>query len=162
MQMICSIISDGTEVRPANKNEFEEPYASIKKSLLDTIWKACLTGYTDFYVNCEHGIPLWAAETICALKLYSDIRLYIVVPFEEQCREWSEDTRGRYYTVHQKADGVFFADLHFSADCYFKADRMMIDKSDAVLLFGKSGIPETEKYADEKNVAVYRLTASKP
>lgn len=83
--MICTIISDGSELDRNCRNEKEKPYPEIKGRLRETIWKLFCEGYTEFYVNCEYGIPLWTAEIITALKLYNDIVLNIVVPFEEQC-----------------------------------------------------------------------------
>ncbi len=77
--MNCTIISTGFENRLTCKNEYEKPYPEMKQILRETIWKAYCSGYTDFYVNCEHGIPLWAAEIICALKLYNNIKLHIII-----------------------------------------------------------------------------------
>jgi uncharacterized phage-like protein YoqJ len=63
-------------------------------------------GYTDFYTNCEYGIPLWAAEAVLTLKqLNPRLRLHVVA-FEEQAGKWAPDWRNRYFSVHEQADSV--------------------------------------------------------
>ncbi len=133
--MNCAIISTGFESNIKCQNEFERPYTEIKELLLNKIWGLFTEGYTDFYVNCEWGIPLWAAEAISALKMYNDIGLHIVVPYEEQSAHWSEDRRDRYYTVHAKADTVTFAEKAYTDKSYEKADVEMIDGIDRVIVF---------------------------
>lgn len=82
--MTCTIISAGEELLLDNKNEHEPPYPMIKEKLRELIWELYCKGYHCFYVNCEYGVPLWTAEIIAALKMYNDITLNIVLPYEEQ------------------------------------------------------------------------------
>lgn len=133
--MICSIISTGFEKLFLCKNENEEPYVSIKHRLKEIIWKEYVNGTDLFYVNCEYGIPLLAAEIICALKIYNDIHINIIVPYENQCEYWSEGLRDRYYKVHEKADFVCFAKQRYTNDCYKTAEKIMVSKSDKVFIF---------------------------
>ncbi len=135
--MTCAIISNGDEKLIPNKNEFEEPYITLKRTLREIIWKIYCNGYTDFYVNCEYGIPLWTSEIICALKYYNSINQHIIIPYEEQCSKWCEEWRNRYYSVHEQADSVVLASAHYFDNCYDNADKIMIDKSDTILVFGK-------------------------
>lgn len=88
-----------------------------------------------FYVNCEYGIPLWTAEIICVLKIYNDIHINIIVPYEEQCLNWSENLRNRYYNIHEMADSVSFAERKYTIDFYKTAEKIMISKSDKVYMF---------------------------
>lgn len=136
--MTYTIVSTGYEKEFALKNEFEEPCVTIKQKLCDIIWEAFTGGVDSFYVNCEYGIPLWAAEIVCALKKYNNIYLYVIVPYEEQCRDWNENLRDRYYTVHEKADSVEFLDAQYYEDSYEEADKIMADNSDMVCIFGKN------------------------
>lgn len=136
--MICTIISNGEEHNIKYRNEHEKPFLTIKEKLRETIWQLYCEGYDEFYVNCENGIPLWSAEIIVALKLYNQITLNIIVPFEEQCLNWSEDKRDRYYTIHEKADTVEFVCTKYENGCYQTAVEIMIDKSNLVIIFGNS------------------------
>lgn len=134
--MRCTIVSNRKELALKCKNECEKPYAEIKKALLEKIRSLFLRGYDEFYVNCEYGIPLWAAETICSLQIYNDIYLYIVAPYEEQTTNWSEEHRNRYFSVHSKSDSVEFAEIQYTEDSYDIADEKMIDGSNLLLVYG--------------------------
>lgn len=151
--MTCAIVSTSEELLLKCKNEHEPPYPEIKAKLRDKIWELYCKGFNSFYVNCEYGVPLWTAEIICAMKMYNDIRLNIVTPYEEQSADWNEDYRDRYYDAHACADNVCMIGTRYSSDCYDEADRYMIDNSDMLLVCGKreNGLYSV-KYANERGV----------
>lgn len=153
--MVCTIVSDGSELLHQCKNEHEKPYPEIKERLRETIWTLYCEGYDTFYLNSEYGIPLWAAETICAMKMYNDIKLNIVMPYEEQASNWCEEHRDRYFNVHAGADSVIMADKQYCSDCYAKADDIMITQSDLLAVFGKKGSGiYAESCAAKKNIKI--------
>lgn len=135
--MVCTIVSDGSELLLKCKNEKEKPYPEIKERLREIIWSLYRKGYDTFYLNGEYGVPLWSAEIICAMKMYSDIELNIVMPYEEQASDWCEEHRDRYFKVHSKADDVIMANTQYCGDCYAEADDIMLDESDLLAVFGK-------------------------
>ena len=134
--MTCTIVSDGAELLLKCKNEHEPPYPAVKEQLRDAIWELCCKGFNKFYLNCEYGIPLWTAEIICAFKMYNDIELHIVMPYEEQSVNWSEEHRDRYYNIHAQSDSIVIANTRYHSDCYNDADKIMLDESDALVAFG--------------------------
>ena len=132
--MTCAIISK----QPVNTsffNEYEPTYIEIKEKIRQTIWDLVCVGYTDFYSNCEYGVSLWAAEIITALKMYNDIKLHIVMPYEEQATKWHEDHRDRFFTVHEKADTVKIISNHYTEDCYEMAEEYMRERADKCIYF---------------------------
>ena len=131
--MTCAIIAKSL-VNTGFINEYEPPYSKIKEELRDTIWKLFCEGYTDFYSNCEYGVSLWAAEIVIALKMYNDIKLHIIMPYEEQATKWSEEYRDRYFAVHEKADSVELLFCRFYEDCYKDADKEMVSRSDRAVI----------------------------
>ncbi len=135
--MICTISSNQKEKDWVCKNEHEMPYIGLKQVLIEILWRLYQGGYTDFCVNCDYGVPLWAAEVICAMKQYHSIHLHLVIPFEEQSTNWPEALRDRYFAVHEKADTVVFARNHPEEDCWEEADRRMVKCSDLVFLFAE-------------------------
>lgn len=139
--MTYTISSTGFEKKFTRKNEHEEPYLTIKKQLCNFIWKAYISGVSSFCVNCEYGIPLWAAEIICALKQYNNIRLHIVIPFEEQTTDWGENLRDRYFAIHEKADTVVMASNQYTPNCYNLADEIMAANSDMIFIFAEKLCP---------------------
>ncbi len=153
--MTSVIISNYNEKYFKNRNESEKTCITIKQKLLEIIWQAYCSGYTDFYTNCEFGIPLWSAEIICALKLYNKIYLHIVIPYEEQCLNWCEEWRNRYYDVHSKADSVIFVNKCYHENCHNDACKTMINHGDTVFVFGKqSNKSYAEKYAQSINTKI--------
>ena len=132
--MTCAIIKKSL-VNTGFINEYEQPYSKIKEEIRDTIWKLYCEGYTEFYSNCEYGVSLWAAETIVALKMYNDIKLHIVMPYEEQAVNWSEEFRDRYFAVHERADTVTIISNHYTEDCYELADKYMKEQVDRCVFY---------------------------
>ena len=153
--MNCTIVSDGSELLLQCKNEHEKPYPEIKEKLREIIWTLYCEGYDTFYLNSEYGIPLWAAEAICAMKMYNDIKLNIVIPYEEQASYWCDEYRDRYFNVHAKSDSVIMADKRHCDDCYAEADDIMIAESDLLAVFGKKGNSlYAENCARKKNIKI--------
>lgn len=135
--MTCAIMSNGDELNLKNKNEKDKPYPFLKSQIRNVIWKLYCSGYDEFYLNCEYGIQLWSAEIICALKIYNSIKLYILIPYEEQAINWCEDYRDRYYKVHLRSDDVHLINTHYHHKCYADVDEIMASKSDLLLVFGE-------------------------
>ncbi len=156
--MTCTIVSNRNEQNWKCKNEHEMQYIVLKMAILNCILEMYRKGYTDYYLNCENGIPLWTAEIICALKIYNKISLHLVIPYEEQSANWHEEIRNRYYQIHEKADSVKYASFQYHPNCYNTADRIMIDNSDAVIIF--RALQEktfAEKYAEKTKKTVFAI-----
>lgn len=135
--MICTIMSDGSELNFKCKNEFEEPYITLKSKLAEIIWKLYCANYKDIYLNCEYGIPLWSAEIVLALKQYNDISLQLIIPYENQAESWCEENRNRYYAIHEKSDAVIMLSTSYYPECYNNANEFMKNKSNLVLYFNE-------------------------
>ena len=135
--MTCTIISKGNEITQSH-NEHEPPYPQIKEKLCKKIWELYQSGYNSFYLNCEYGIPLWSAEIICEMKKYDDIKLHIVIPYENQPLKWIEENRDRYYNIHALSDDVHMICTGYYDGCYNDADEYMIDRSGLLLIYGEA------------------------
>ena len=121
--------------RILGENENEPPCIAFKKRLSNAIWQLHCGGVSDFWLNSERGIPMWAAEIIGGLKMYNAVGLHIAVPSETHNIDWSEDWRDRYYAVHEKADSVHiprrmvedFAAESGGSDVYADCDERIAD-----------------------------------
>ena len=133
----CTIAALPYEKLSISKNEYEPNAILFKQKLREIIWKLHCQGVDSFYCNCELGIPLWTAEIVCGLKKYNNISLNLCIPYEEQCREWAEDLRDRYYRIHENADDVQIVNQQFHEGCYDSADEVMADVSDVIIIFGE-------------------------
>jgi len=153
--MTCTIISSGDEFRTLCRNESEQPFFGIKVKVQEKIWEPYQKGYDRFYVNCDYGTPMWAAEFILNLKAGNRIELHIMTPYEEQSTKWPEELRNRYFDIHEKADSVTLAHTQYHPFCYYETDKRMIDESDLVLIFGDNGsITWAEKHAQKKGIPI--------
>ena len=154
--MTCTILSDGSELQLACKNEEERPVLEIKKKILGLLESLIYEGYEEFWVNCEYGVPLWTAEFICAMKKDYDLKLHIAVPCEEQSTNWFEEQRDRYFSLHQKADSIKFVNAQFHSGCYQEAAQYMLMQSNALCLFGTpKNHSHIIKIAKEMKKAIY-------
>lgn len=162
--MTCTIISSGDEFRTLCWNESEKPFLTIRVKLLEIIWNLYCKGYHSFYVNCDYGIPMWAAEFILNLKAGNPVELHIMTPYEEQTTTWPEELRNRYFAIHAKADSSTLTHTQYDPFCYQETDACMIDKSDMLLIFGEKGsIPPAEEYAQKKGIPIeYQEIVEKP
>lgn len=158
--MTCTIISTGEELLTENKNEYEPPYPQIKAELQMLISGLYAQGYDTFYCSGEYGIPLWAAEIIIlSEQSCAGLQLHIVMPYEEQAAHWSEELRDRWFRVHEKADSVTLASTRFHPDYYSETDRMMIEKSDLLVICGKeTDLPDAARYAEMQGIEIFRAS----
>lgn len=71
------------------------------------------------------------------------------------CSSNSNYIRDRYYNIHEKADNVIFACKKSEKDCYEVSDRIMIDNSDMIVIFGteKDNL-YADRYANEKGKTI--------
>ena len=77
------------------------------------------------------------------------------MPYEEQAKDWYENQRDRYFSVHDLADDVYMLEKQYYEDCYDDANEYMIDQSDLLLVFGckNSGdFLHNVKYAKENGI----------
>ena len=153
--MICTILTDGSELNGICRNEEEPPLLMVRSRLFTLMQTLVAQGYDEFWLNGEYGIPLWAAEFLLKLRVGNPITVHIAVPYEEQSTNWTEEIRDRYFAVHEQADEVTMVGKHFTVDCYETADRYMLDRSDALLICGAAGSqPEAAVYAGENQLHV--------
>lgn len=128
--MTCAIVSTGEE-KDFPKEELEK----VKHTLSTLVFKLDKEGFTDFYVNCERYIPMWAGAVAAVIGA----RVHLIIPYEEQCADWSEEDREYYYSLHARRETtVTFASKHYYKGCYAAADKIMAENSDRVIVFGDS------------------------
>lgn len=135
----------------AEKSEYDE----IKLRLRDAIKQLVLQGVEGFLCSCEYGIPLWTAEIILELKENRDLFLCIVMPYEEQATNWSEEIRDRFFAIHEFADQVVMLQTQYSDICYFRADMYMLDHADILLTDDEESIITREARRREIRVVMF-------
>ncbi len=79
----------------------------IKKAIRKQLVALLDDGLEWVIVSGQWGVELWAAEAAVELKSeYPGLRLAVITPFLEQDEKWSEEKRGLYSGVLQRADYV--------------------------------------------------------
>lgn len=79
----------------------------IKKAIKRQIVSLVEDGLEWVIVSGQWGVELWAAEAVLELKdTCENLQLAIITPFLEQDENWSEEKKGYYRSILQKADYV--------------------------------------------------------
>jgi len=147
----CTISGSTVSDLPYGQSESHPDCIALKLALTERISQLCDMGMTDFLTNCEHGLSLWAAETIIAMRGFREnpARLHIIVPYESQANRWYDDVQERYHNVHAAADSVTVLRTQYTDDCYQDTDRFMLNHS--IMLLTDGGNKSLTDYAKSKN-----------
>jgi uncharacterized phage-like protein YoqJ len=158
----CTIGGSTVWELPYGQNESHPDCVALKHALLERISELCDKGLTDFVVNCEYGIPMWAAEAIVAIRGFRENhpRLHILAPHENQAVKWHDDVHERYYNLHATADSVTVLRTQYTDDCYQEADRFMLNHS--VMLLTDGGNEGLTEYAKSKNKHIEQVSITTP
>lgn len=148
--MTCTIVSSGEEVY---LNETEKQI--VKQRITMLLLHLLRQGYSDFYVNCNYGVPMWTAEILCNVRKHHALKLHIAAPHEEQCAHWIEQHRKIYMALHEQADTVTYVSSPDDPESYLCADEYMADRSDLILVYNTQDIElYILEYARDLNVRV--------
>lgn len=123
----------------------EEDYRCIriKHTMRLQILTLYENGVTDFYTDCEVGASMWGAELVLALmRQHQEIRLFCVLPYEEQAKKWTPELRDRYYVILEKSSGNTLISTHYSDDCYRRCGRYLVNHAGILIaVYDREAIP---------------------
>lgn len=72
---------------PFGYDEDDELCQRIQNTMLLQILALVDNGVTDFYSDCEVGPSMWGAELVLRImEQYPQVRLFCILPFEEQAK----------------------------------------------------------------------------
>ncbi len=77
----CAIMAENCQDLNISMDENDKSFIMLRENLKIIIKKYASNGVTDFYTNCEYGIPLLCAEIICGMKKRRKIRLNIKITY---------------------------------------------------------------------------------
>lgn len=132
----------------------------IKREMLDQILALYNNGITHFYTGMAMGVDIWAAELVIAMmKIYPDMQLYCVIPYEEQAMKWSQEYRNRYYHILEQSTRNILISKRYSNVCYAQRNRYLVDNTQILLAVyqhseQKSGTKQTVAYAKQKQKGI--------
>ena len=135
-KMICAVIGRNIDEIGNGRSETYYKNVYIKHTIAEKITELADGGVTDFICNAEYGFSFWFCEIGIPIRDIrkqhglSTFRIHIVMPYEEQASQWSDDIHERFYDINEKADEVLILHRRFHKDCYRNSERFMIDNSD--------------------------------
>ncbi len=111
----------------------EKSYRLLKSNLKRIIKIFHTNGVTDFYTDCDYGIPLLCAGMICRMKKFVYMKLHIIIPLSEFRAKAKEGNR--FMKIFEEADHIRFIKEPFGGS--EEAYMQMIDSSAYVIIFGE-------------------------
>ncbi|MEI3132184.1 MAG: SLOG family protein [Oscillospiraceae bacterium] len=106
----------------------------MKLELAQQIMELRQQGVTHFFVACDCGVGLYAAELINVLRDNDpELMLFCITPYEEQATKWTPELRERYFDMLVKCTHMTAVYTHKQPGAQLKAYRTIIRQSDMVL-----------------------------
>jgi uncharacterized phage-like protein YoqJ len=144
-----------------------EALEKLRQRLENEIERALQDGYDTFLFGGAYGFDLMAAEEVIKKKSLIDlqnpqrIRLWAIIPFEEQAVRFSVADHERYYEIMPKCDEVITLNTQYTSQCYAQRNQYMVDRSNRVICcwdrLAVSGTAQTVRMAEKQNLEIINL-----
>ena len=116
---------------------FDERYETcrqLKKVLRRRIISHMREGVVCFYIVCDCGIGLYAAEIILKImQANKSVRLNCIIPYENFAVKWTSSLRRRYFRVLENCTEVQLISIHKTDECIVKAYESIVNSSGLLL-----------------------------
>lgn len=130
----CAVLGQTPLSFPWGYDEEAEECRDMKLALAQQIMVLRQSGVTSFYVACDPGIGLYAAEIINVLREKDkDLQLFCVAPHEEQATKWTPQLRERYFAMLGGCTRIKMVALHSTPGAQLTAYKEIIEAADIVL-----------------------------
>lgn len=130
----CAVLGQAPLSFPWGFDEEAEECRDMKLALAQQIMVLRQSGVTSFYVACDPGIGLYAAEIINILREKDkDLQLFCVAPHEEQATKWTPQLRERYFAMLGGCTRIKMVALHSTPNAQLTAYKEIIEAADIVL-----------------------------
>lgn len=105
-------------------------------------------------------------DTLAALKVlekkekYPEVRLELILPFQDQTKGWSESNREAYEYVRSRADKVICLHEAYVSGCLLERNRKLVEGSHCCVGYcttDKGGSSYTIRYAKKNGLRVMNL-----
>lgn len=153
-EITCSFTGYRPQKLSFGFNENHPDCIRLKNVLRTEIIKLINSGYRYFQTGMAMGIDIICAEIVLELKnQYPKIKLFAVIPCENQTSGWSESYHQRYYEILDKCDGSYMVTKGpYESGCMQKRNRYLVDTASALLAVydkQKGGTMNTVNYAEK-------------
>ncbi len=139
----------------------EKDYNHIKENTLCNIKQLYYKGYRNFICGGAVGFDQLAAETVLQLKSeFDDIKLYLVLPCEDQDKYFTTTQKEAYVKVRELADGVHTLYPKYVRGCMHTRNRTMANNSSACIAYivkDVGGTAYTVNYAEKIGIDIFKI-----
>ncbi len=141
--------------------ELREPDYALEHRLLEFLPPLIEYGYTNFCAGGARGFDTVAARTVLKLKqTHPHIRLILIFPFQNQYLQegdWTEEEIREFHFLRQHADEVICLQDRWTAGCYYRRNRELVDRSSLCISYQSKptgGTAYTVNYAEKQGLPV--------
>ena len=107
------------------------------------------------------GFDTLAAQTVLEMKKeYTQLRLILVLPCEDQTRGWRSEDIAVYEDIKRRSDKVVYVSREYTQDCMHRRNRHLVDHSGTCICYLTSstgGTAYTVDYARRKGLRIINL-----
>ena len=147
-------------------NENDINCITLKYLIMEQIKNLYLEGTKIFLTGGAIGTDIWCGEIVLDLKRqYKDIKLYCIIPFENQSEKWSYEYKKRYKNLIENCDNKIILQKEYTDNCYLIRNKFLADKCTTLLcvydgVSKKSGTYSTINYAFNLNKEIIYINCT--
>lgn len=133
----------------------KEKYMIIKTRLEQEIERLAEEGVTNFCAGGALGFDTMAALTVLGMKKrMPEIKLFLILPCEEQAEDWSALNQAIYTDILLRADEIVYVEEKYVKGCMQRRNRELVDRSEYCICYLEKlagGTAYTVNYAKSLN-----------
>ena len=131
----------------------------LERVLLNAIKVLYKRGYRDFIAGGARGFDTAAAKAVLNAKEYlHDIKLILILPCQNQTKNWNQTDIAVYNEILEQADKVMYTSEQYTSGCMMIRNRALVDNSSYCVSYqyrSGGGTSYTVGYAQSKGITVY-------
>ena len=138
-----------------------EEKLKVAVRLREIIVEQIEAGVVFYGAGGARGFDSLAAQTVLDMKKeYPQLRLILVLPCEDQTREWRSEDIAVYEDIKRRSDKVVYVSREYTPDCMHKRNRHLVDHSGTCVCYltrSSGGTAYTVDYARRKGLHVINI-----
>ena len=140
---------------------FYDNRETIKEQLIKIIIPLIEEGIVYFGVGGARGFDLLAAETVIELrKIYTDVRLILVLPYKNHTEKWQQEEIELYNRISASANKIKVLSPFYYKGCMLARNKHLVNNSTICICYKRTetgGTAYTVNYARKMGVKIREL-----
>ena len=138
-----------------------EEKLKVAVRLREIIAEQIKTGVVFYGAGGARGFDSLAAQIVPEMKKeYPQLRLILVLPCEDQTREWRSEDIAVYEDIMRRSDKVVYVSREYTPDCMHKRNRHLVDHSGTCICYltrSTGGTAYTVDYARKRGLRIINM-----